>query len=661
MKWFGPKLRPGAGGSISLVGGDVRIIGGRVSATGAGRAGVASASSPGEIPLEEGGILPALFSTDTVFGPFTRLGTVEVNEGGAIRGEGGVRVTGGSLAVRGRGRVESVSDAGASGPIEILTAGAVHVAGEGAIESSGAVQAGEVRVEGASVVLQDLFARIGSSSETGDAQSVHVAASGAVEVAGGSIGSSSVEGSSGVVRVTGSAVAVRGGRIESQSGLGPADAVEVTAVAAVEVDGGTITSSGDTRGSNVRVAGASVAVRNTGSIQSSGSAFGDAAAVEVVAAGAVEIADDGFIESSSLDGPGGPVRVAGESVVVRSRGRIGSSFFSGNAGPVEVVAVQTVEVVEDGSIGSVVSFSPSTGTAGAVDVSAARVALRSGGRIVSRTFDAVSGAVNVTAEVVTLDGSNPEFPFTALFSLTDGPGAAADVSVTAARVELSGRAAIGTGRFGDGPAGEVDVTGVRELFDDSVPPPSLDGTVGPSVSLAGPAFSVDAAAGTIRGENLFHSFATLNLAPFEMLELDGPLEVRNVLVRVTGGTGSALDGRFRLIGGLVEANLFLLDARGLGFYPDARLEVGGALALSTADALRLGSDGVFFASGGAASMLSDAAPTGFVFTGPAPGELLVQRTELTAGDNRPCRLSRARSEFAREVRWGHPAAWECWR
>jgi filamentous hemagglutinin family protein len=110
------------------------------------------------------------------------------------------------------------------------------------------------------------------------------------------------------------------------------------------------------------------------------------------------------------------------------------------------------------------------------------------------------------------------------------------------------------------------------------------------------------------GPNLFHSFGdfnvpTNNIANFlnaGSVDLNGNvlasnLPTSNILGRVTGGDPSAIFGMIQTNGpnGFGTANLFLMNPAGFLFGPNATVNVGGMVAFTTTDYLRL-SNGVLF-------------------------------------------------------------------
>ncbi len=91
--------------------------------------------------------------------------------------------------------------------------------------------------------------------------------------------------------------------------------------------------------------------------------------------------------------------------------------------------------------------------------------------------------------------------------------------------------------------------------------------------------------GYLVGNNLFHSFArfNLNLGEVASFQTANPVPIRNVLVRITGGIPSAIDGQIRVSG---NANLFLINPNGISFGPNAKLTLGGSFFATTVDAIQ---------------------------------------------------------------------------
>ena len=125
--------------------------------------------------------------------------------------------------------------------------------------------------------------------------------------------------------------------------------------------------------------------------------------------------------------------------------------------------------------------------------------------------------------------------------------------------------------------------------------------------------------GTIRGNNLFHSFDRFSVGTGDIASFNGPGGIENILGRVTGGVVSDIDGTLRST--INGANLFLINPAGVVLGPNASLDISGSFYVSTADFLRLGEDGIFYANPSKDSLLSVAPPSAFGFLGENPPEL----------------------------------------
>ncbi|EGK86326.1 filamentous hemagglutinin N-terminal domain-containing protein [Microcoleus vaginatus PCC 9802] len=93
--------------------------------------------------------------------------------------------------------------------------------------------------------------------------------------------------------------------------------------------------------------------------------------------------------------------------------------------------------------------------------------------------------------------------------------------------------------------------------------------------------------GATRGANLFHSLQQFNVGEGRGAYFANPNGIANIFTRVTGGNPSNILG---VLGVLGNANLFLLNPKGIVFGPNARLDVRGSFIGSTAS-------GIFFDNG----------------------------------------------------------------
>src|SRR5215216_1527513 len=128
------------------------------------------------------------------------------------------------------------------------------------------------------------------------------------------------------------------------------------------------------------------------------------------------------------------------------------------------------------------------------------------------------------------------------------------------------------------------------------------------------------------GGNLFHSFGNFNVPNnyIANFQNNSGLATSNILGRVTGGNVSNIFGTIQTTG-FGNANLFLINPNGFLFGPNATVNVGGMVAFTSADYLRL-ADGVRFNAipNSAADALVSAAPVAaFGFLGTNPGAITV--------------------------------------
>ncbi|MCP6760535.1 MAG: filamentous hemagglutinin N-terminal domain-containing protein [Fischerella sp. CENA71] len=99
--------------------------------------------------------------------------------------------------------------------------------------------------------------------------------------------------------------------------------------------------------------------------------------------------------------------------------------------------------------------------------------------------------------------------------------------------------------------------------------------------------------GAIRGSNLFHSFQDFNVNAGRGAYFSNPAGIANILTRVTGGNPSNIQG---VLGVLGNANLFLLNPKGILFGSNARLDLGGSFLATTADSFVFDNNFEFSAS-----------------------------------------------------------------
>jgi filamentous hemagglutinin family protein len=132
------------------------------------------------------------------------------------------------------------------------------------------------------------------------------------------------------------------------------------------------------------------------------------------------------------------------------------------------------------------------------------------------------------------------------------------------------------------------------------------------------------------GGNLFHSFGNFNVPNNNIANFlnSTGLPTSNILGRVTGGNISNIFGTIQTTG-FGSANLFLMNPAGFLFGPNATLNVGGMVAFTSADYLRL-ADGARFNAlpKASADVLLTAAPVAaFGFLGSNPVAITVQGSQ----------------------------------
>ena len=156
-------------------------------------------------------------------------------------------------------------------------------------------------------------------------------------------------------------------------------------------------------------------------------------------------------------------------------------------------------------------------------------------------------------------------------------------------------------------------------------------------SLSGPGFNITPGNGKTIGHNLFFSFSQFDLSSGDTATFSGPNTIQNILSRVTGGSPSSIDGLVRST--ISGANFFFINPKGIIFGPNAKIDVSGSFAASTADYLKLADGARFVAAVGADdSTLSSAPVSAFGFLGGSPGGITMQQSTLSVPDGKAISL-----------------------
>jgi filamentous hemagglutinin family protein len=144
--------------------------------------------------------------------------------------------------------------------------------------------------------------------------------------------------------------------------------------------------------------------------------------------------------------------------------------------------------------------------------------------------------------------------------------------------------------------------------------------------------------GATRGSSLFHSFGEFNIGEGRGAYFENPSGITNIFSRVTGGNPSNILGTLGVLG---NANLFLINPKGIVFGQNARLDVRGSFLASTADSIVF-DNGVEFSSANpqALPLLTVNIPVGLRFR-ENPGAIINASsvTEVVEGTTTPVGLA----------------------
>jgi filamentous hemagglutinin family protein len=152
--------------------------------------------------------------------------------------------------------------------------------------------------------------------------------------------------------------------------------------------------------------------------------------------------------------------------------------------------------------------------------------------------------------------------------------------------------------------------------------------------------------------NLFHSLREFSVINGNEAFFNNPLDIRNIITRVTGQSISNIDGIIKANG---SANLFLINPSGIIFGENARLDIGGSFVGSTANSLLFDNGWEYSATNpNSPPLLTVNVPVGLQF-GRNPGaievrgsghELAYSELEITIQDNVPALKVQTGKTFA---------------
>ncbi|MBD1866883.1 S-layer family protein [Cyanobacteria bacterium FACHB-471] len=148
--------------------------------------------------------------------------------------------------------------------------------------------------------------------------------------------------------------------------------------------------------------------------------------------------------------------------------------------------------------------------------------------------------------------------------------------------------------------------------------------------------------GTQRNRNLFHSFQDFSIPAGGTAYFNNHAGIENVFARVTGSDRSEINGLIRANG---EANLFLLNPRGILFGPNATLDVGGSFVATTANQIDFDGGLQFSAlTPQPSALLSVRVPVGIQF-GSNPQPIINQSSGLAVSQGETLALIGGRIDF----------------
>lgn len=137
------------------------------------------------------------------------------------------------------------------------------------------------------------------------------------------------------------------------------------------------------------------------------------------------------------------------------------------------------------------------------------------------------------------------------------------------------------------------------------------------------------AGGTLNttSDTLLHSLRQFSLqTPEQSAQIVDP-GVNDIVIRVTGGEGSLINGTIQSSAGS-QANLFLVNPSGIEFGPTARLDLGGAFVASTASQIEFDNGAVLLSGQAIApteALLTVSAPVGLGFLADEPSGSITVR------------------------------------
>jgi len=621
----------GRGADISIGVGQLTLEGGaRIGSTAsafvppAGAAGDIDIKATGPITItgESSGIVTLGLSSE----PTANGGAVSISAQSLTLGDlasvgstafgpapgGTVAISVGDLSLTGGASISSTAFQGRGGDVSVTATGSALISGAGsAIRSGGdasspnVAPAGNITLNAGTLTVAD-FGVIQNGTTRDVAGNIAVTATNAILQNGGAILSQAFTNSVGNVTISAQSLTIDNGLIQTST-IQEGNAGNIVAnVGSLNLTGGgqiVASSAQDATG-----AGGSIQITANDVFASGQSASGvpvsniqdlrsgifsttrgvGAAGQIAVAAGTVNLADTGRIDSSTTGaGPGGTIAVNASTSLSLSGGAGLFSTAEGTGAAGSIVASSPMVAMTQGGTMSVATTN--AGAAGSIQLSGGTVALDGGAQLNSSTAaDGLGGSIVMNAGNVSISG-----PGSGLFSTASGTGNAGLITVAAPTVGLVNAARIDSSTTGAGLGGTVSVD-----------------TTGGALSVAGGAGLFSTTSGTGAAGDIQVKAGTLTLGTGARLDSSTGAAGRGGSVAVTAGSTSVSGpgtGLFSTATSTGDAGQIAVSGASVS------LANQGQISASSSAAGRAGTIAVNAGSlslDGGASLLSNASGTG---------------------------------------------------
>ncbi len=172
--------------------------------------------------------------------------------------------------------------------------------------------------------------------------------------------------------------------------------------------------------------------------------------------------------------------------------------------------------------------------------------------------------------------------------------------------------------------------------------------------------TIPASSGKQLGGNLFHSFSAFNINTGQSATFTdtgaAPGSISNVLGRVTGNTGSNIDGLLKST--IPNADVYLINPNGITFGSHASIDVPGAFHAGTANSINLSDGKQFNASKADDALLTSSSPAAFGFLGNTAtnnGKITVDGAQLNVKTSKTMDLVAGELDIKNNAKLGAPA------